>query len=194
MTSRRRGGSSQPPGANGEPLWLTLRQLVRNQPAWHDVDTILVVENPSVLALAADTLGTACPPLVCTNGQPRAAAMVLLRSLAAGGVRLRHHGDFDWAGLTIGNLLHRRLPIEHLGVRPRGVPAGRRRAPAHRAVDRLADLGELGPTARGGDARSGPQHRGGARGHGAARAGGRAGSSLARPPQPRSHNLTFAYS
>ena len=40
--------------------------------------------------------------------------MVLLRSLAAAGVPLRHHGDFDWPGLTIGNLLHRRLPVEPL--------------------------------------------------------------------------------
>lgn len=99
-------------GASGEPVWLTLRQLVRSPPAWHDVDSVLVVENPSVVALAADTLGAGCPPIVCTNGQPRAAAMVLLRSLAAGGVCLRHHGDFDWSGITIGNLLHRRLPIE----------------------------------------------------------------------------------
>ena len=38
--------------------------------------------------------------------------MVLLRSLAAAGARLRHHGDFDWGGITIGNFLHRRLPIE----------------------------------------------------------------------------------
>ena len=70
------------------------------------------MENPSVIALAADVLGAGAVPIVCTNGQPRAAAMVLLRSLAAAGVRLRHHGDFDWGGLTIGNLLHRRLPIE----------------------------------------------------------------------------------
>jgi hypothetical protein len=26
-------------------------------------------------------------------------------------VALRHHGDFDWAGVTIGNLLHRRLEV-----------------------------------------------------------------------------------
>jgi len=71
-----------------------------------------VVENPSIVALAADRLGARCSPTVCTNGQPRAATMVLLRSLAAAGVRLLHHGDFDWGGITIGNLLHRRLPIE----------------------------------------------------------------------------------
>ena len=99
-------------GATGEPLWLTLRMLVRTPPHWHGIDTVLVVENPSVVAQAADTLGARCPPIVCTNGQPRAAAMVLLRSLAAAGVRLRHHGDFDWGGLTIGNVLHRRLPVE----------------------------------------------------------------------------------
>jgi uncharacterized protein (TIGR02679 family) len=38
--------------------------------------------------------------------------MVLLRALAAAGVELHHHGDFDWSGIAIGNLLHRRLPIE----------------------------------------------------------------------------------
>ncbi len=98
--------------ASSEPVWLTLRQLVRTPPECHGIDSVLVVENPSVVALAADALGARCPPVVCTNGQPRAATMVLLRSLAAGGVRLCHHGDFDWGGLTIGNLLHRRLPIE----------------------------------------------------------------------------------
>ena len=100
--------------ASGEPLWLTLRQLVRSPPGWSKIcaGDAFVVENPSVLALAADKLGARCAPIVCTNGQPRAAAMVLLRSLAAAGYRLRHHGDFDWSGLTIGNLLHRRLPLE----------------------------------------------------------------------------------
>lgn len=101
-------------GASAEPVWLTLRQLVRDPPEWPEVDVpaVLVVENPSVVALAADAHTTRCPPIVCTNGQPRAAAMVLLRSLADARVRLRHHGDFDWGGLTIGNLLHRRLSIE----------------------------------------------------------------------------------
>ncbi|MDQ3632069.1 MAG: DUF2399 domain-containing protein, partial [Actinomycetota bacterium] len=98
--------------AGSEPVWLTLRQLVRTPPQWRGVDTVLVVENPSVVALAADALGAGRPPIVCTNGQPRAAAMVLLRSLTAAGVRLLHHGDFDWGGIAIGNLLHRRLPVE----------------------------------------------------------------------------------
>jgi len=100
--------------AGHEPVWLTLRQLVRGPPHWRELDmpSVLVVENPSVVTFAADAFGQRCPPIVCTNGQPRAATMVLLRSLARAGVHLRHHGDFDWGGLTIGNVLHRRLPIE----------------------------------------------------------------------------------
>lgn len=93
----------------GEPVWLTLRQLVRGAPVWEEISDVWIVENPSVLALAADRLGPYCPPLICTHGQPRAATMVLLRSLAGAGVRLRHHGDFDWPGIAIANLLHRRL-------------------------------------------------------------------------------------
>ncbi|MGH3263203.1 MAG: DUF2399 domain-containing protein, partial [Trebonia sp.] len=101
-------------GAGGEPVWLTLRQLVRNPPHWRSVDLsrVLIVENPSLIARAADAFSSRKTPIVCTNGQPRAATMALLRSLAGGGARLLHHGDFDWGGLTIGNLLHRRLPIE----------------------------------------------------------------------------------
>ncbi len=112
MLTAARGGDGG--GGGREPVWLTLRQLVRGPPQWEVVGLgrVLVVENPSVLALAADTRGVHETPIVCTNGQPRAATMVLLRSLALAGVRLLHHGDFDWGGLTIGNLLHRRLPVE----------------------------------------------------------------------------------
>ncbi len=106
------GGLPAAAGSAGEPVWLTLRQLVRTPPAWQGVERVVIVESPSVVAIAADRLGPGCPPLVCTNGQPRAAAMVVLRSLSAAGVRLQHHGDFDWPGITIGNLLHRRLPVE----------------------------------------------------------------------------------
>jgi uncharacterized protein (TIGR02679 family) len=96
----------------GEPVWLTLRQLVRTPPAWTDLESVLVVENTSVIALAADRFGSRCPPLVSTHGQPRAAAMVLLRSLTAAGVHIRYQGDFDWPGLTIGNVLQVRLAVD----------------------------------------------------------------------------------
>lgn len=100
----------------GQPLWLTLRQVVRDPPRWATGSLpadapVYVCENPAIVALAADRLGPDCPPLVCTNGQPGAATMLLLRSLVAAGARLLHHGDFDWGGVRIGNVLHRRLPI-----------------------------------------------------------------------------------
>ena len=94
-----------------EPAWLTLRQLVRAPVSWRALGVleVLVVENPAVVTLAASRAITT--PIVCTNGQPRAATMVLLRALAQAGVALSHHGDFDWPGLTIGNLLQRRLAM-----------------------------------------------------------------------------------
>lgn len=120
------GGLLEAAGRNGEPIWLTLRQLVRDPPAWADATsregadsavghfagrTVYICENPVVVALAADRLGGRCAPLVCTSGQPGAAAMVLLRNLAAAGAHLVHHGDFDWGGVRIGNTLHARLPL-----------------------------------------------------------------------------------
>ena len=73
--------------------------------------TVHICENPVVVALAADRLGAECPPLVCTSGQPGAATMLLLRALVAAGARLAHHGDFDWGGVRIGNVLHARLAL-----------------------------------------------------------------------------------
>ncbi len=103
---------------SGQPVWLTLRQLVRDMPRWESTSrrgisgqTVYICENPVVVALAADRLGSECAPLVCTGGQPGAAAMHLLRALAGAGARLVHHGDFDWGGVRIGNVLRSRLAV-----------------------------------------------------------------------------------
>jgi len=93
----------------GQPVVLTLRQLVRDPPATAGRD-VFVCENPLVVSAAADRLGTDCRPLVCTGGQPGTAALHLLRLLADSGATLRHHGDFDWGGLRIGNVLASRTP------------------------------------------------------------------------------------
>ncbi|MCX6462277.1 MAG: TIGR02679 family protein, partial [Pseudonocardiales bacterium] len=95
----------------GEPAVLTLRQLRVSPLPDLTGSTVSVCENPVVLAEAADRLGPATAPLVCLNGQPGAAVMAVLHAAVAAGARLRHHGDFDWGGLRIGNLLHARLPI-----------------------------------------------------------------------------------
>lgn len=92
----------------GEPYYLSLRQLLRSAPTWKVADCeVFVCENPDVVAVAADRLGAGCAPLICTEGMPSASQRSLLAQLAAQGARLRYHGDFDWAGLSIGNFVVR---------------------------------------------------------------------------------------
>ncbi|MBV6415838.1 MAG: hypothetical protein CMLOHMNK_00360 [Steroidobacteraceae bacterium] len=94
----------------GDPVHLTLRMLLRDPPAW-DVSgrRVYVCENPSMLSIAADQLGADCAPLICTNGMPAAAQQTLLRQLIICGANLAYHGDFDWAGIRIGNFVMREL-------------------------------------------------------------------------------------
>jgi len=88
----------------GEPSYASLRKLLRTPPAWTvDGTTVFVCENPNFVAIAADRLGAASAPLVCTDGMPAAAQRTLLTQLMHAGARLMYHGDFDWPGLHIGN-------------------------------------------------------------------------------------------
>jgi len=88
----------------GEPAYASLRSLLRSPPFW-DVSgrNVYVCENPNLVAIAADCLGSECAPLVCTDGMPAAAQRCLLSQLVLAGAHLRYHGDFDWPGLRIGN-------------------------------------------------------------------------------------------
>ena len=88
----------------GEPAYLSLRALLRSPPRL-DVSgrCVFVCENPNLLAMAADRLGTRCAPMVCTDGMPAAAQRTLLNLLQRAGAVLRYHGDFDWPGVRIGN-------------------------------------------------------------------------------------------
>ena len=86
----------------GEAAVLTLvqvRALVAEPERF--VHDLRVVENPSVLALAVDRLGTRCPPMACLAGWPSAAGMLLLRSMSTVGTRIHYHGDFDGDGVRI---------------------------------------------------------------------------------------------
>jgi uncharacterized protein (TIGR02679 family) len=87
----------------GQPVHLTLRQLVRDPPRLPTGMEVFVCENSSVVVHAADELGGRCAPLVCVESHPAAAQSTLLRLLASVGANLRYHGDFDWAGITIAN-------------------------------------------------------------------------------------------
>lgn len=101
-------------GQPGAPAYLSLRALLRERHAWKvAAQDVFVCENPNIVALAADALGAACAPLVCTDGMPAAAQRSLLAQLAAAGAQLRYHGDFDWAGIAIGNVV-----MDDFGARP----------------------------------------------------------------------------
>ncbi|MDB5869258.1 MAG: hypothetical protein JWP96_1590, partial [Polaromonas sp.] len=91
-------------GTPGEPGYLSLRKLLRSPPMWNVRGRLVFVcENPNLIAIAADHLGASCAPMVCTDGMPAAAQRTVLTQLAQAGAALRYHGDFDWAGLRIGN-------------------------------------------------------------------------------------------
>lgn len=95
------GGLSVSPG---EPQYASLRLLARRPPEWNVAGrSILVCENPNLVAVLADRLGTACPPVVCVDGHLGAAQRTILRQLKASGAELRYHGDYDWPGLSIAN-------------------------------------------------------------------------------------------
>ena len=97
-------------GQLGEPCYLSLRALLRVPPVWDCAGrTVFVCENPNLVAIAADALGTRCAPLVCTDGMPAAAQRTLLLQLKAAGARLLYHGDFDWPGIGIGNVVMRQF-------------------------------------------------------------------------------------
>lgn len=82
---------------------LTLRDLRRLDLAVPASGAVYVCENPRVLEAAVDAGSRAA--LVCSMGQPAVVVTALLERLAAAGADLRYHGDFDWPGITIGNVL-----------------------------------------------------------------------------------------
>lgn len=85
----------------GTHVVLTYGQLASAELSWPSEVPCFSCENPSVLIAAEQQLGETCPPLVCTAGRPSDAVRVLLSIVRRAGVRPRHHGDFDEAGVQI---------------------------------------------------------------------------------------------
>ena len=92
----------------GEPCRLSVRQLKRHPPIF-DLATVgpavFVCENPAIVDVAANRLGHRSKPLVCIDGQPKTASRLLLSALTAAGIEIKYHGDFDWEGIRIGNVV-----------------------------------------------------------------------------------------
>ncbi len=89
----------------GAPRRLTLRDLAGAALLDASEQAVLVCENPVVVAAAADRLGSRCGPLVCVEGVPSTAALLLLRRIRQAGAPITFHADFDWGGVRIGNQL-----------------------------------------------------------------------------------------
>jgi uncharacterized protein (TIGR02679 family) len=87
--------------AHGSHVILTYGQLAASELSWADGVSCFSCENPSVLIAAEQALGPVCPPLVCTGGWPSDAARLIFACVAGSGGQVRHHGDFDEAGLQI---------------------------------------------------------------------------------------------
>lgn len=102
------------PGWAAEPLRLTLRQVTRwSAPALPAGRQVFACENPAVVAAAADALDARCPPLVCVDGVPSTAALMVLSKLVEARATVHYHGDFDWRGIAIAGIVDRKLPLTH---------------------------------------------------------------------------------
>ncbi len=118
----------------GEPVWLTLRSLLRPFALTDGVPEVFVCENPAIVEAAADRHGASSRPLVCTYGLPNLATMTLLEALAPR-TTLWIRADGDAVGWRIVERLLR-LP----GARPWRMPGGFDRYEEEILDDLLADL------------------------------------------------------
>jgi len=95
----------------GEPFRLTLRQLV-GAPVLPWALEIYVCASSALVRAAAEHLGSSCPALVCTEGEPSVACSRLLRSAVSTGSALSWHADFSWPGLRRTAVAARRLKAQ----------------------------------------------------------------------------------
>lgn len=93
----------------GEPVRLTLRAVGAFSVKLEAGAKVYVCENPAIIGLAADRLGSSAGAIVCTEGVPSLAVWRLLEALCESGAAVKFHADLDWSGVQIGNLLTRRL-------------------------------------------------------------------------------------
>ncbi len=98
---------------DGRPRRMMPRALlspcVGDEPRSEALAVVFVCENPTVVAAAADRLGQASAALVCVDGQPSTAALLLLERLSRHGGRLHYHGDADWPGIAIGDTVYQQF-------------------------------------------------------------------------------------
>ncbi len=74
-------------------------------------NSVFVVENSGVCSTLLDRWSFPTPPpLICTNGQFKLAALLLIDLLAKGNVNIYYSGDFDPEGLQMAQRIYSRAP------------------------------------------------------------------------------------
>ncbi|MDP9074375.1 MAG: TIGR02679 family protein [Actinomycetota bacterium] len=96
--------------------------------------TIWTCENPSVLAAAVGTSAT----VICLEGRPSLAAVLLLRGLVNSGALVRYHGDFGSGGISIANEV-----ISNMGATPWRFGVQDHQQALRRAADTATELRPL---------------------------------------------------
>ena len=91
--------------ALGTPFYVTLHQLVTLPVTLRPGQPVHACENPAVLRRAAEELGPAAQPLICTEGQPSTAFHRVAQAVTGAGGTLSYHGDFDWPGIGIASAI-----------------------------------------------------------------------------------------
>lgn len=88
-----------------EPLSLTLSTIIRLQSTKCIEKNIYVVENPTVFAKLTEAGDKS---VLCVNGQPNLAVLLLLDMITKKGNEIYYNGDFDPEGLLIAQKLKNR--------------------------------------------------------------------------------------
>ncbi len=96
--------------AAGQPLRVTHRMIETGfglDPA--AIEAVWLVENPSIVTLAADRLGTGCPPLIGLDGMPAGIVAALVDQVRSAGATVHVHTDLDYGGIAIATHVQARF-------------------------------------------------------------------------------------
>jgi uncharacterized protein (TIGR02679 family) len=99
----------------GAALNIPLREIIREESfsPFNGQQVVFVVENSGVFSEILDTYQNKMlppPPLICTNGQFKLAALLLFDRLVQNDVTIYYSGDFDPEGLLMAQRLESRHP------------------------------------------------------------------------------------
>ena len=89
-----------------EPCVITLENLQKITAVKAEGNQVFIVENEMVFSYLVTALQEENVTILCTSGQPRAAAVKLLQLMADNGIRMYYSGDIDPDGLLIADRLY----------------------------------------------------------------------------------------